>query len=97
MGDGPGRVGGVVQGVRPPRLHELPPSLNKDGGKWGGYVQNSHSPTDDIHGGTWGGYVTHRPTMTPTIDGGRWGGYVWRELRPGEQTEVPDGGINSVF
>ena len=81
LGDGPGRVGGVVQGVRPPRLHDSPPSLNKDGGKWGGYVQYSPSPTDAIHGGEWGGYVTHRPPMTAADGGGTSGASYGRGSR----------------
>ena len=44
LGDGPGRVGGVVQGVRPPRLHDSPPSLTKDGGTWGGTSRTAHRP-----------------------------------------------------
>ena len=55
LGDGPGRVGGVVQGMHPPRLHDPPPSLNKDGGKWRGYVQDGNRQQILIHGGEWGG------------------------------------------
>ena len=93
MGDPPGWVGGGPQGVRWGGLHDSPPSLNKHGGTWGGYVRYSSSPTDAIHGGEWGGYVTHRPPMT-AADGGGTSGTSYGQWG---QTEVPDERVDGVF
>ena len=59
----------------------------------GGTSRTAHRPQMLSTAANGGVYVTHRPPMTAADRGG----YVWCELRPGEQTEVPDGGVNSVF
>ena len=64
-----------------PRLHELPPSLNKNGGTWGWYVQSGQSPTDANPRRRMGGYVTHRPPMTAADGGGTSGASYGRGSR----------------
>ena len=74
----------------------------------GGYVQQQQMLTAANGGGTSNSYsITNAPNprrhmgvCTSHIVPQRrrqMGGYVWRELRPGEQAEVPDGRVNSVF